>query len=280
VFGPNTCREGFVWREADDTDWVCVVPTTRSRTRTENALAPTRRSPTGEQCGSLGRYPQFSHVLLCVTPGLYIESTPAALLRDHDKPAVRTVRAEEYDHKKRSDLLVMRPRALSGNPDLNAKITQRSVFHHDRPYNFRPVSASKDALRCSELVATIYADLGIQLVPERKLHETLPFDIELAIDKADGWLDVTELYIMAETLCDQRLIKERNPDLRDMFFQQYASGAEITKLLNEWGKAADATLKDIHAQMTRPVQILPSEKRMWLTSKSLSLSSKRHRYRE
>src|SRR6185312_10667966 len=168
-----------------------------------------------EQCLSLGRYPRFSHVLLCVTPGLYIEST--------SKEAVHAVRAEEYERKERSDFLVMRSRALSENTELNAKIKQRSVFHHDRPYNFRPVSASQDALRCSELVATIYADLGIQLVAECKLHETLPFDIELALERSDRWVDVTELYVMAETLSDQKLIKERDPDPRDIFFQQYAS---------------------------------------------------------
>ena len=47
-----------------------------------------------EQCLSLGRYPRFSHVLLCVTPGLYIEST--------SKEAVHAVRAEEYERKERS----------------------------------------------------------------------------------------------------------------------------------------------------------------------------------
>jgi hypothetical protein len=42
-FGPNTCQAGFVWREADDRDWVCVPPATRNETRQENALAATRR---------------------------------------------------------------------------------------------------------------------------------------------------------------------------------------------------------------------------------------------
>ncbi len=212
------------------------------------------------ECARLRRSPRFSHVLLCVMPGLYIESTPIALLHSHDKPAVRAVRAENYDRRDRSDFLVMRPCALFDDPELHAKLNERCVFHHDRPYNFRPVSASDNRVRCSELVATIYGDLGIQLVADRPYHETLPFDVEVAIEKHDGWLDVTELYLMAERLSDDKLIKERSPDLRDMFFQQYASGTEITKLLNEWGDAADVVLKDIQHQMTRPIELLPSER--------------------
>src|SRR5262249_47819738 len=80
------------------------------------------------------------------------------------------------------------------------------------------------------------------------------------LERSDRWVDVTELYEMAETLSDQKLIKEHDPDLRDIFFQQYASGAEITKLLNEWSDAADAVLIDIHQQMTRPVKIAPPDK--------------------
>lgn len=214
------------------------------------------------ECASLRRSPRFSHVFLCVMPGLYIESTPVALLHSHDKPAVRAVRTEHYDRSDRSDFLVMRPYALFKSPELNAKVIQRCVFHHDRPYNFRPVSASGDRMRCSELVATIYGDLGIQLVANRPYHETLPFDIEVALEKPDAWLDVTELYLLAERLSDEKLIKERHSDLRDMFFRQYASGAEITKLLNEWGDAADAVVKDIHDQMTRPVQFSPPEREL------------------
>jgi hypothetical protein len=214
------------------------------------------------ECASLRRSPRFSHVFLCVTPGLYIESTPVALLHSHDKPAVRAVRTENYDRVDRSDFLVMRPYALFKSPELNAKIIQRCVFHHDRPYNFRPVSASGDRMRCSELVATIYGDLGIQLVADRPYHETLPFDIEVALEKPDAWLDVTELYMLAERLSHEKLIKERYPDLRNTFFRQYASGAEITKLLNEWGDAADAVVKDIQDQMARPVQFSPSEREL------------------
>ena len=45
VFGPNTCSQGFVWREADDSDFVCVMPDERARVRAENA------NPTANRAG-------------------------------------------------------------------------------------------------------------------------------------------------------------------------------------------------------------------------------------
>lgn len=46
-YGPQTCRSGFVWREASAQDRVCVVPETRDSTRQENALAAGRRAGGG-----------------------------------------------------------------------------------------------------------------------------------------------------------------------------------------------------------------------------------------
>jgi hypothetical protein len=51
-FGPGTCTQGFVWREAVPTDHVCVTPLVRDQTRGDNAQADARRSPTG---GPFGR---------------------------------------------------------------------------------------------------------------------------------------------------------------------------------------------------------------------------------
>jgi len=51
AFAPNTCLPGFVWREADDWDWVCVNSQVRANTRTDNALAASRRSPSGGPFG-------------------------------------------------------------------------------------------------------------------------------------------------------------------------------------------------------------------------------------
>ena len=44
-YGPNTCLNGFVWREAFPGDVVCVKPQVRSDAKADNAAAASRRDP-------------------------------------------------------------------------------------------------------------------------------------------------------------------------------------------------------------------------------------------
>jgi hypothetical protein len=46
-YGPYTCLTGYVWREAVTNDVVCVTPDVRTQTRQDNALAASRRNPSG-----------------------------------------------------------------------------------------------------------------------------------------------------------------------------------------------------------------------------------------
>jgi hypothetical protein len=46
-YGPDTCKQGYVWREAIPSDHVCVTPATRQQTRDDNSKASARRDPTG-----------------------------------------------------------------------------------------------------------------------------------------------------------------------------------------------------------------------------------------
>ncbi len=48
---PATCKQGYVWREADATDRVCVTPQVRAQTRMENGAAVSRREPNGGPYG-------------------------------------------------------------------------------------------------------------------------------------------------------------------------------------------------------------------------------------
>ncbi|WP_188855247.1 hypothetical protein [Aureimonas glaciei] len=50
-FGPDTCAEGFVWREAGPNDHVCVSPETRDQARRDNAEAASRVQPGGGAWG-------------------------------------------------------------------------------------------------------------------------------------------------------------------------------------------------------------------------------------
>lgn len=49
--GRDTCRQGYVWREANQSDHVCVTPQTRSQTARDNRLAASRRNPNGGPFG-------------------------------------------------------------------------------------------------------------------------------------------------------------------------------------------------------------------------------------
>ena len=44
-YGPYTCQQGYVWREAYPGDGVCVTPDQRAMTLNENNLGPSRRQP-------------------------------------------------------------------------------------------------------------------------------------------------------------------------------------------------------------------------------------------
>lgn len=72
-YGPDTCRQGYVWREAIPSDHVCVTPGTRAQTAYDNSQASYRRNPTGpygsDTCiqGYVWRE-AFANDRVCVTP--------------------------------------------------------------------------------------------------------------------------------------------------------------------------------------------------------------------
>ncbi len=50
-YGPDTCMQGFVWREARSGDTVCVTPDVRSSTAQENAQSRQNVEPNGGAYG-------------------------------------------------------------------------------------------------------------------------------------------------------------------------------------------------------------------------------------
>ncbi len=50
-FGPDTCAQGYVWRDAFAGDHVCVTPAIRDQSARENGLAAARRAPGGGAFG-------------------------------------------------------------------------------------------------------------------------------------------------------------------------------------------------------------------------------------
>jgi hypothetical protein len=50
-YGPDTCKQGYVWRGATPSDHVCVTPQTRDETAQENAQGPALKDPKGGAYG-------------------------------------------------------------------------------------------------------------------------------------------------------------------------------------------------------------------------------------
>jgi hypothetical protein len=90
-FGPDTCINGFVWREAAPGDNVCVTPATRDATAAQNAQAIANRDPLGafgsNSCkqGFVWRE-AFDGDVVCVTPDVR-----AATKADNAQAASRKV---------------------------------------------------------------------------------------------------------------------------------------------------------------------------------------------
>jgi hypothetical protein len=67
-YGPDTCRQGFVWRESFPGDHVCVRPWVRSETRMDNAAAPDRIYGNGRCVNGYVWRESFPGDHVCVPP--------------------------------------------------------------------------------------------------------------------------------------------------------------------------------------------------------------------
>ena len=87
VYGPNTCVEGYVWRIADGSDYVCVTPAVRLQTLADNAAAGSRHQSGSAACkaGYVWRG-AFPNDQVCVTP-----ATRAQAVQDNANTSSRYV---------------------------------------------------------------------------------------------------------------------------------------------------------------------------------------------
>jgi hypothetical protein len=51
TYGPDTCTDGFVWREVNPSDHTCVTPNIREQVKRDNQAAGSRRRPGGGPYG-------------------------------------------------------------------------------------------------------------------------------------------------------------------------------------------------------------------------------------
>jgi hypothetical protein len=92
AYGPDTCRTGYVWREAQPFDHVCVRPSSRTTAARENVLAWSRIDPAGA-------YGPFS----CIAGLVWREAFPgdAVCVTPARRSAVARENAEAALHRTR-----------------------------------------------------------------------------------------------------------------------------------------------------------------------------------
>lgn len=96
-YGPDTCIQGFVWREARSGDTVCVTPATRDTTAAQNAAAAQNREPNGGAYGpntckqGFVWREAFGGDVVCVTPDVRTQAAndnaAAASRKQANQPA-------------------------------------------------------------------------------------------------------------------------------------------------------------------------------------------------
>jgi hypothetical protein len=132
---PDTCTNGYVWREAYPGDHVCVLPATREQAAEDNRLAATRREPQGGAYGPDTCKPGFvwrearadDHV--CVTPEVRAQTARDTLLAHTRRlmpPAARNGAATSApDSAKSDDAVDMSPPAARPKARAKKKMAAR-----------------------------------------------------------------------------------------------------------------------------------------------------------
>ena len=124
-FGPDTCRQGWVWREAVPGDHVCVTPQTRSQAWADNAQAASRVAPNiPPPCQAVGGLPSDrvtpEQAVRCSASG-YWRATFTAFVHDYwlfGSDAGSSVKVEHFE----DDRWVERPaRMISVHNEYSAR---------------------------------------------------------------------------------------------------------------------------------------------------------------
>lgn len=141
----------------------------------------------------------YTHVLLCVLPGLYMHSMPDG--------GVHFVQAEDprfnFAKKHGDNWKVRRNVALVDNLGRYSEIGDKAAYYIGQKYNglflaspLRGKAFTESHSFCSELIARVFADLGIPPFDEGiRAEHILPAHLdEITADPDSDWHDVTEDY--------------------------------------------------------------------------------------
>ena len=132
----------------------------------------------------------FTHVLICVEPGLWIHADPS-----NENGGVDFLLSEErggnFLHDYPNGFRINRHHSLSDSDKTDA-CHSRSIFHYGKAY--RLIKPGAEGAFCSQLVAHVLEDLGIKLPMGLSPHEVLPFHLEHMTREEKDWSDVTAEY--------------------------------------------------------------------------------------
>jgi hypothetical protein len=211
----------------------------------------------------------YTHVLLCVMPGLYVHSVV--------KPGVHLVAAEDdegnFPARYGKRWKVVRNIKVAKDPMLMGQVANKAIYYIGQKYNgafaissLLPWRFKASRSFCSELVARIYADLG-HPINKLKPEQILPVHIDIAAQKSAEWQDVTseyEEYLLGKVVRSEfEAVLDKAfpiPDMRPMFVQtvnHIVSGA-IT--MDRMGKEL-RKLDNLTAGMPDLIQRMPEKER-------------------
>jgi hypothetical protein len=190
---PDTCIQGYVWREAYPGDHVCVTPDLRKQAATDNQLAGSLREPQGGAYGPDTCKPGFvwrearpqDHV--CVTPEARTQTArdnSLAHTRRVVPPAAANGRTSAYGSYSTPNPTLNLPKAA---PKTNAPAPASAMETRARASSADPVKLPKTEATATA-PATLPATASMSMARSFKLPEfpwpPPPFSTRLKLDRA------------------------------------------------------------------------------------------------
>lgn len=163
-YGPDTCVQGLVWREARPGDTVCVTPAVRARTATENAHPGSNKDPlagSGPDSCSQGYVwrEAFDGDTICVTPAERSETLAANAAAESNKQANQQANQPQQGPANQANQVVFR---VTGNGEVFSIVTDPAgdfvPDHTQLPFT-RTMNISPD-VKMLQVVATGRDDPG------------------------------------------------------------------------------------------------------------------------
>jgi hypothetical protein len=158
-----------------------------------------------------------SHVLIVISPGLYLHAMPGT--------GVRHVKAEEFPLRDLSMFRVYRHKNIgNGEECFPGKIHEAAAWHYAQWYNYKLNGTLWQRQHyshsyCSQLIASMYERTGFYKF-EKPSRQALPIHLADQLKDSDDWQDVTKAYETFEEIL-------HNGTVEKVFLNAHRMGAEL-----------------------------------------------------